>query len=195
MLHAPPISSCFIWPIKITNYGLRYAKSLRNWIFWFWYKRESDQQCRSSDGMSYISTRLLVAQCFLKKIATWHKICLFAQQSNTPKIRIFVLWIYLKTISVHKNPSRSTPLAYLRTRCWRVRRKSELWYPPVTRTIQLLTFRTLSILPSFILKQLFGDWTLSPSSGKKTTEFAPTDGADPYLQTPDSTQDKIRIYV
>jgi hypothetical protein len=42
-----------------------------------------------SDGMSYISTRLLVAQCFLKKIGAWHKI--FAQQSNTQQIRIFVL--------------------------------------------------------------------------------------------------------
>lgn len=39
-----------------------------------------------SDGMSYINnTRLLMQQCFLKIIGTWHKICFFAQQTTPSK--------------------------------------------------------------------------------------------------------------
>jgi hypothetical protein len=41
------------------------------------------------------------------------------------------------------------------------------------------------------LKRRFGDWTLSPSSGKKRTMLGPIDRASPYLRTPEPTQNII----
>jgi hypothetical protein len=49
------------------------------------------------------------------------------------------------------------------------------------------------LLSCFYLRQCFGVWILSPSSGKNLTRAQSMDGARPYLLTPEPSQGRSRV--